>query len=100
MFSNEHLRIYFGEDDGHNITEANDFMKDIGDNNILNPLMWFELYNKNKVVYDLVFLGCSAAKNMSQPPSLVGGNSKGLDLVNFLFKMEMRISSKYPSLIS
>ena len=64
------------------------FMNNIDKKDILNTLIWFELY-KNKIVYDLILLGCYAARNMSQPSSLVGGNKKGLDLVDFLRKLEI-----------
>ena len=48
MFSVEHLQIYFGEDDGnYNSETANDFMNDNGNKDILNPLIWYELYNRN-----------------------------------------------------
>ena len=48
LFSDEHSQIYFGEDDGNYNSEAsNDFRNDNGNKDILNPLIWYELYNRN-----------------------------------------------------
>ena len=42
MFSDEHFQIYFGQDDAnYNSETANDFMKDTGNKDILNPLIWY-----------------------------------------------------------
>ena len=91
MFTEEQIQIYFStEDDVALIVKtANGFLDQAEKEEILNPLRWFQLFNNNKAVFDVIILGFFAARFHAQPATLVSGYNKGLDLMGYLKKINM-----------
>ena len=76
-----HYKLEVSEDI---IKEANDFLANLKDKDIENPIFWMNIYTKNPVLFDLLVIFLVSARMRIQPASCLQGNKKGLPINHFI----------------